>query len=185
MMSSANIVVEPLNNAPAAANDEFTIDPANPLATQNNVIANDTDIDGDALTANPRVRRRLTERYRSIPTARSITCRKTDTAAMMRSAIRLFDGKANSNVATVTLHDIAGNFASAAADAGSNADSSRRRRKISGRWPSTMMFTTAQDTPLDVPADSGLLANDSDPEGSPLTVSLFSDPIARHRVAGQ
>src|SRR5207249_973325 len=38
MLSSANIVVEPLNDAPEAMNDEFTIDPANPPAVANNVM---------------------------------------------------------------------------------------------------------------------------------------------------
>jgi hypothetical protein len=39
------------------------------------------------------------------------------------------------------------------------------------------VFTTAQDATLTVHAASGLLANDSDPEGSPLTASLFSNPL--------
>jgi len=39
------------------------------------------------------------------------------------------------------------------------------------------VFSVAQDTTLDVPAASGLLANDSDPEGSPLSASWFSGPL--------
>src|SRR5262249_3640219 len=52
MISVANIVVEPLNDVPVAVNDEFTIPaPSGGTATPNNVLANDSDIDGDSLTA--------------------------------------------------------------------------------------------------------------------------------------
>src|SRR5262249_33518692 len=45
IVSSANIVVEPLNDAPVAADDSFTIDPTNATPPTNNVMANDSDID--------------------------------------------------------------------------------------------------------------------------------------------
>jgi hypothetical protein len=39
------------------------------------------------------------------------------------------------------------------------------------------VFTTPADTTLNVPAASGLLANDSDPDGNALIASLFSNPL--------
>src|SRR5206468_692066 len=51
IVSSANIVVEPLNDAPVAVDDAFTIDPTSTAPATNNVMANDSDIDGDPLSA--------------------------------------------------------------------------------------------------------------------------------------
>jgi hypothetical protein len=52
------------------------------------------------------------------------------------------------------------------------------RVKASNAQPvgTTDTFATAEDTPLSVPAP-GVLANDTDPDGDPLTVELVSDPF--------
>src|SRR5439155_966458 len=104
MISAANIVIEPLNDAPVAVNDEFAISPGSTSpAPANNVLANDSDIDGDPLVAN----------LVSGPAHGTLTLNPDGTFSyapqngftgddMFR--YQLFDGKANSNVATVTLH---------------------------------------------------------------------------------
>jgi VCBS repeat-containing protein len=164
MVSSANIVVEALNDAPTAVNDEFTIDPANPPAVANNVMANDSDIDGDSLTAN----------LVSGPAHGTMSLNSDGTFSYTPQdgftgddsfRYQLFDGKANSNVATATLHIPSG--------------PSQTPPPVENQRPLAVndVFSTAQDTSLDVPAASGLLTNDSDPEGSPLTVSWFSGPL--------
>jgi hypothetical protein len=174
MVSSANIVVEPLNDAPVATDDEFTIDPANPLATPNNVVANDSDIDGDSLAAS----------LVSGPAHGTLSLNSDGTFDYAPEdgfsgddsfQYQDFDGMANSNVATVTLHIPS---APAPAPAPTPAPAPAPTPAENQR-PTAVndVFTVAQDTTLDVAADSGLLTNDSDPEGSPLTVSWFSGPL--------
>src|SRR5262249_19853486 len=51
-LSSAILVTEPLNDAPVAANDDFSLATDGSSQPANNVMANDSDIDGDSLTAN-------------------------------------------------------------------------------------------------------------------------------------
>jgi hypothetical protein len=57
MVSSANFVIEPLNDRPVAVNDEFNVDVGDGsgpavIAPTGGVMANDSDIDGDSLTVN-------------------------------------------------------------------------------------------------------------------------------------
>jgi VCBS repeat-containing protein len=187
IVSSANVVIEALNDAPVAADDSFTIDPtstASPTsnAPVNNVMANDSDIDGDPLAAN----------LVSGPAHGTLSLNSDGTFNYTPQdgftgddafRYQLFDGKANSNVATVTLH-----VSSAPEQAPPPVETpppSETPPPVETPPPSVNLppvagndvFTTAQDTALAVPATTGLLANDSDPEGSPLTASLFANPL--------
>src|SRR5262249_36880217 len=109
MLSAAQIVIEPLNDAPVAVNDEFTIGPAasGAPAAANNVLANDSDIDGDLLSANP------------VPAPAPGACTlnpagtfnyppQTGFSGDDTFRYKDFDGKANSNVETVPLHIASG-----------------------------------------------------------------------------
>jgi large repetitive protein len=165
MISQANIVVEPLNDAPAAVNDEFTIAPAtgDPAAPANNVMANDSDIDGDSLTAS----------LVSGPAHGTLSLNSDGTFTYTAQEgyagddtfrYQLFDGKANSNVATVTLH-----IESGPSEAPPPAENQRPLAVNDA-------FTMESGTTLNVPA-AGVLSNDSDPEGGPITASFFSGPL--------
>jgi VCBS repeat-containing protein len=170
MISSANVVVEPLNDAPSASDDDFTIDPAATPPAVSNVLANDSDIDGDPLTAT----------LVSGPAHGTLSLNGDGTFNYAPQAgfsgddsfrYQSFDGKANSNVATVTLHVTAGT--SEAPPPVETPPPAENQRPLAAND----VFTTPQDAPLSVPAASGLLGNDSDPEGGPITASLFSDPL--------
>ncbi len=102
VIAAANIVIEPLNDAPVAANDEVTIVGAGEEGPDGNVLANDSDIDGDELTpvlvvgpANGSLTLNSDGSFDYTPTEGF-----TGDDAFQ---YQVFDGKANSNVATVTL----------------------------------------------------------------------------------
>jgi VCBS repeat-containing protein len=181
MISSANIVIEPLNDAPAAANDEFTIAPPAPdgqPAAINNVMANDSDIDGDALAAN----------LVSGPAHGTLTLNSDGTFNYAPQdgftgddafRYQLFDGKANSNVATVTLHVEPGTAETPPPEQTPPPPEQTPPPPAENQRPLAVndVFTTPSGATLDVPVASGLLTNDSDPEGGPITASLFSNPL--------
>jgi VCBS repeat-containing protein len=181
-VSSANIVVEPLNDAPTAADDQFAIDPTSATPSPannviaNNVTANDTDIDGEALAAI----------LVSGPAHGMLTLNSDGTFNYVPQTgfsgddtfrYQDFDGKANSNVATVTLHVPAGT--QQAPPPTENPPPVETPPPAQNQPPtaSNDVFTTPAGTTLNVAAASGLLANDSDPEGAALTASLFADPL--------
>jgi VCBS repeat-containing protein len=182
IVAAANIVVEPLNDAPVSGDDEFTIDPANPNSPTGNVMANDGDTDGDPLVAN----------LVSGPAHGTLSLNSDGTFNYTPQdgftgddafRYQLFDGVANGNVATVTLH-----VAPATAEVPPPSQTpppTETPPPVETPPPAENLapvaandvFTTAQDTTLTVPANSGLLANDSDPEAAPLTASLFANPL--------
>jgi VCBS repeat-containing protein len=152
--ATATITVTGANDAPAAAGDAYTTAEDTVLTVPApGVLANDSDPDGDPLTAV----------LVTGPTHGSLTLNANGSFSYTPAAnfagsdsfsYRASDGTLTSNVATVTISVTATNDTPAGvADA----------------------YTTAEDTVLTVPAP-GVLANDSDPDGVPLTAALVTGP---------
>src|SRR5438445_201431 len=137
-VATVSITVVPVNDPPVAGNDNYTTNEDTTLTVAApGVLANDTDVDGDVLTAI----------VVSGPTHGTLTLGANGSISYTPAAdyngldsftYRANDGTANSNVATVTITVVAVNDAPVA-----NNDS----------------YSTNEDTPLTVAAP-GLLAND-------------------------
>ena len=153
-VATVNITVNAVNDAPVAGNDSYSTNEDTTLTVAApGVLGNDTDIDGDALTAavvtGPSHGTLLLNANGSFTYTPAANYNGGDSFTY-----RANDGTANSNVATVTITLAAVNDAPVA-----NNDS----------------FTTAEDTTAIVVAP-GLLSNDTDVEGDPLTAILVSGP---------
>jgi VCBS repeat-containing protein len=143
-----------VNDAPVAVDDAGTTDEDSVLnVAAPGVLANDTDADGDSLTAV----------LVSGPTNGSLTLNTDGTFSYTHNGsettsdsftYKANDGTADSNVATVSITVTPVNDAPVAVNDA---------------------YTTAEDTPLTVAAP-GVLTNDSDAEGTPLTAVLASSP---------
>src|SRR2546430_5184119 len=141
-VATVTITVTPLNDAPVAANDDSYTTPEDTQLTVSapGVLANDSDVDGDALSAV----------LMSGPSHGTLTLNGDGSVVYVRAlnfngidsfTYKASDGQAQSGVATVTITVTPVNDAPVAA----NDDS----------------YTTAEDTQLTVSA-LGVLANDSD-----------------------
>src|SRR5437867_1047367 len=154
-VATVTITVTPLNNAPVAVNDSFTTAEDTQLTViAPGVLANDSDVDGDALSAV----------LVSGPSHGTLTLNEDGRAACMAAVnfngidsftYKASDGQAQSGVATVTITVTPVNDAPVEA----NDDS----------------YTTPEDTQLTVIAP-GVLANDSDADGDTLSAVLVSGP---------
>src|SRR5207247_2360653 len=154
-VATVTITVTPLNNAPVAVNDSFTTAEDTQLTVSaTGVLANDSDVDGDALSAV----------LVSNPSHGTLTLNSDGSlvytpplnyTTIVRSTYKASDGQAQSGVATVTITVTPVNDAPVAA----NDDS----------------YTTPEDTQLTV-ATPGVLANDSDVDSDPLSTILVSGP---------
>jgi VCBS repeat-containing protein len=153
--ATVTITVNPVNDAPVANSDTYTVSENGTLSiAAPGVLANDTDVDGNPLTAV----------IGTGPSSGSLTLNANGSFTYTPNAnfigtdsftYRANDGTANSNIATVTLTVIAAsNTPPVATDD---------------------CYTTNEDTPLTVTLP-GLLANDSDADGNPLTAVLVSGP---------
>jgi VCBS repeat-containing protein len=150
---SANCITSASNTAPIAVDDGYTIDEDTPLnIAAPGVLANDSDVDGDALTAalvndvsNGSLSLNADGSFDYTPNP---NFNGSDSFTYLAN-----DSAADSNTATVTITVNAANDPPAASD-----DS----------------YATSEDTPLNVAAQ-GVLFNDSDPENDPLTAVLVSD----------
>ena len=165
-----NISVTAVNDAPVAVNDTATATEDTPLTVTaaNGLLANDSDIDGDALsvtgfsvagiTGTPVIGTAFT-----IPNVGSITI-NADGSYSFTPALNyngtvpeitytVSDGKGGTATAKLNISVTAVNDAPVA-----NNDAA----------------TATEDTPLTVSAASGLLANDSDVDGDALSVTGFS-----------
>jgi VCBS repeat-containing protein len=148
-----NITTVVINNAPVANNDSYSVDEDNQLVIDApGVLANDTDADGDALTAilitnvsNGTLIFNANGSFTYIPNP---NFNGIDSFTYVAS-----DGIDNSSVANVTIVVNPVNDAPIALDDN---------------------YTTNEDVPLTIPA-LGVLANDSDIENDPLTAILVTD----------
>src|SRR6185295_6344689 len=146
--ATVSITVTPVNSAPVAVNDSYSTPKATLLSVNaaNGVLANDTDADGNPLTA------ALASNPAHGTVALSSNGSFTYTPAAGYTGpdaftYRASDGSLSSNTATVSITVTTVNSAPTAVND---------------------TYTTAEDAPLTVPA-KGVLANDTDPDGDSLT----------------
>jgi VCBS repeat-containing protein len=152
--ATVTITVNSVNDIPVAVNDSYATDEDTPLSIPSlGVLANDSDVDGDSLTANL-----VTDVSNGILSLNSDGS-FTYTPGANFNGVDSFtyvanDGLADSNIATVTITVNSVNDIPVAVN-----DS----------------YATDEDTLLSIDALSGVLANDTDTEGSPLTANLVTD----------
>ncbi|MGD0795108.1 MAG: cadherin-like domain-containing protein, partial [Dehalococcoidales bacterium] len=153
--ATVTITVTAVNHAPVAVNDAYTTSQNTALTVAaKGVLSNDTDADGDSLTA-VKV---------SDPSHGTLTLNSngsftyTPTTGYTGSdsfTYKANDGKADSNTATVTITITAVNHAPVAVNDA---------------------YTTSQNTALTVTAAMGVLSNDTDADGDTLTAIKVTDP---------
>jgi VCBS repeat-containing protein len=153
--ATVTITVTAVNDPPVAVNDSYSTPKGTPLnVPAKGVLANDTDPDSSSLTAvvasNP------THGTLALNANGSFTY--TPTAGYTGPdafTYRANDGSLNSNTATVAITVTTVNSPPVAAND---------------------TYSTPKGTPLSVNAASGVLANDTDPDGNALTAVLASNP---------
>ncbi|MFT5455988.1 MAG: VCBS repeat-containing protein, partial [Myxococcota bacterium] len=157
-VATARITVNPVNDAPTAAPDAYaaTEEEEIDISSVLGVLANDTDIDGDVLTAT------LVATTPNGSLALDLDGSFTYTSDIDFSGVDTFTyrvndptGPGDTAVVTITVGD--GNDAPVGTDDA---------------------FDAVEDTVLDVPPLFGVLANDSDADGDPMTVSLLASTSA-------
>ena len=141
----------PVNRAPVAQDDAYAVDEDNALTVSPGVLANDTDPDGDAMTAalvdgvsNGTLTLNGDGSFTYTPNA--------DFSGTDRFTYRANDGTEDSNVATVAIEV----------------------RPVNGA-PVATNDTFCVDEDAVLTPGQGVLVNDFDAEGDPLTVELVSD----------
>ena len=146
----------PVNDAPVAGDDSYSTDEDTPLTVAApGVLGNDTDVDGDAADGRagqrPGARHADAQRRRLVHLHAGRQLQRHRTASPTRPAT----ARPTATSATVTHHG--------------------QRRSTTRRWPATTATRTDEDTPLTVAAP-GVLGNDTDADGDPLTAVLVSGP---------
>jgi uncharacterized delta-60 repeat protein len=161
-VATVTVTVTPVNDAPTAGNDSFTVAEDTPLSVQQpGVLVNDADIDSAALTAvlvtGPANGTLALDADGSFVYTPNANFAGTDSFTYRAS-----DGSATSGLATVTLTVTPVNDAPTAAND---------------------QYETAEDEPL-VVAAPGLLGNDGDVDSAALTVTIVSGPATGYLDAG-
>jgi VCBS repeat-containing protein len=154
--ATVTITVDPVNDVPTVTDDATgTLEDIPKIISSTSLTSNDNDIDGDSLTVivdSGPSHGTLTP----IPGQRYIYRSDQDWNGTDFFTYHVNDGTVNSlTSATVTI------TVSAVNDAPNVVDDS---------------YTTTENTPLIVPAAQGVLDNDTDVEGSPLTVAWLAGP---------
>ena len=152
--TSFDVVVMPVNDAPVTVADSYSTDEDTPLTISSvGVLINDTDVDGDALTAalvgGPANGSLTLNADGSFTYTPDVNFHGQDSFTYKTN-----DGTEDGNTETVTIDVNPVNDAPVTV-----ADS----------------YSTDEDTPLTIAAN-GVLANDTDVEGDALTAALFSGP---------
>jgi VCBS repeat-containing protein len=150
--ASATVIVTPVNDAPTGTDDDFTTNEDTPLnVAAPGVLGNDGDVDGDALTAlvvtNPAHGTLTLNANGAVLYTPALNYSGSDSFTYRAS-----DGALTSDVTTVTITINAVNDPPTALDG---------------------FYSLNEDTALIVPAP-GVLINDSDVEGSPISATLVS-----------
>ena len=159
-IATVTITVYPVNDAPVAVNNAYTTNEDTPLTIvlANSVLVNDTDVEGNALTAVLDIG----------PANGTLTLNANGTFTYTPAAnyngsdsftYHANDGTGNSNIATVTITINAVNDAPVAVN---NA------------------YTTNEDTPLTVVLANSVLVNDTDVEGMPSPLCLMLALLTEH-----
>ena len=147
--------VAPVNDAPTANPDVFTAQ-EDALAITGNVLNNDTDVDGSPL---------------SVVNAGTYQG-QNGTLALQQNGDFSYTPIANANGQDV--------FSYTASDPGGLQSSSTLSVNLTpvndAPLAASDSYTTDEDTPLIIPANTGVLANDSDVDGDPLSVGSFTQP---------
>jgi ELWxxDGT repeat protein/VCBS repeat-containing protein len=145
--------VAAVNDAPIASNDSYNITPAGTLnITIPGVLANDTDVDGNPLTASLVTGPTGASAFSLNPDGSFTYIPQAAFAGPDSFTYQVSDGTTVSNLATVSIVITANQFPTA------NSDT----------------FTTQEDTLLTI---GNVLTNDTDPDGNlPLTASLIAAP---------
>ena len=154
--ATVTINVTAVNDGPVAVNDAYTMDEDTTLTlAAPGILGNDTDPDGDTLSASlvsgPSHGTLTLNADGSVSYTPEVNFNGTDSFTYLAS-----DGSLESAAATVTI------------DVGGIEDPPLAVNDE---------YTTDEDVPLAVDVATGLLANDSDPDSSSLTVSLVSGPV--------
>jgi large repetitive protein len=145
--AAVTVTVTPVNDAPVAVNDNATTNEDQPVTI--GVLGNDSDVDGDALTV-------------------TAATSPNGTVVINPDGTITFTPNANFNgptTITYTISDGNGGTATATVNMTVNAVND-----VPVANPSTA--ATAEDTPVNVP----VLANDTDLDGNPLTVTAANAP---------
>ncbi len=153
--ATVNLSVSAVNDAPTAVNNTYSAveDTTLTVAAVSGVLANDTDVDGDAMTAS----------LVNAPTHGALTLNTDGSLSYQPDAnyrgadsftYRVNDGLSDSNIATVTINIASVNDAPVAV-----AES----------------YSATEDTPLTIAAP-GLLGNDSDVDGDVLRAIRVANP---------
>jgi VCBS repeat-containing protein len=153
--ATVSLTITPVNDSPVAVNDSYTTAEDTALTVSApGVRGNDTDVDGDTLTAV----------LVSGPAHGTLTFNSNGSFTYTPAAnyngsdsftYKVNDGALDSNTATVSLTVTAVNDAPVAAN---------------------NSYTTPEETALNVSAASGVLGNDTDVDGDTLTAVLVSGP---------
>jgi large repetitive protein len=152
---TVTIAVTPVNDAPVAADNAYSVLKNNPLfVIAPGVLTNDFDLDGDPLTAE--LDQGPTHGTLTLNADGSFTYHPGDGfAGSDFFTYQAHDGSELSNIATVTITVIDTNDPPLAVNDN---------------------YTMAEDTALTVSAP-GVLGNDTDPDNNPLTADLVSPPV--------
>ncbi|MBO9475520.1 tandem-95 repeat protein [Shimia sp. R10_1] len=144
-------VIQGVNDAPTANNDTNSTDAGIPVVID--VISNDSDAEGDALSV------------QSVGAASNGTTEITGTGAVTYTPDAAFSGV---DSFTYTLRDAQGDTATATV----TVSVAQPNRDPVAEADS---YSVVEDGALSVPAATGALANDSDPDGDSLQARLLSD----------